>query len=431
MVLAGSLVGWSPAAAAPPAMQPDNKPTPVQGQNNGELPGNLLIQVAPNCLAYRPAGPSMGLLLATARNQGVALETRQCYRPLSEQVAVQRSWTSAGNSACAAPVSTTPSGKPKGTSMHGWAKAADFAEPGGMSWGTAGFRWLFANSGRFGWNKPGWALPGGSACPEVWHWEWVGDGGTMGAAPIRADVVGLVPAADGRGYSTITGLGAVISKGDAASHGDASSIVLNAPIVAATSTPDGQGYWLVASDGGLFGFGSAGFFGSTGNIQLNQPIVGMAATPDGQGYWLVAADGGVFSFGSASFYGSPASKPLNRPVIGMAATPDGHGYWLVASDGGVFSFGNAAFYGSTGNIRLNQPVIAVAATPDGHGYWMAASDGGIFGFGNAQFAGSAGDRPLTEPVVAMSHTPSGKGYWLVGADGGVFCFGDAGFYGAG
>src|SRR5436853_4329586 len=370
--LAGSLTGGPPAAAGQSAIQPDNKPTPVQGQNNGELPASMLIQVAPNCLAYRPAAASMGLLLATAREEGVRLETRQCYRPLSEQVAVQRSWTAAGNSACAAPVSKTPSGAPKGTSMHGWGKAADFSEPGGISGSSPGYRWLIAKSGTFGWNKPGWSMPGGSACPEVWHWEWVGDGGTQGGDPIRADVVSLLPTADGGGYQSVTGLGALTTRGNATSHGDASSIALTTPIVAAAPTPGGGGYWLTGSDGGLFGFGDAGFFGSTGNVRLNQPVVGMAATPDAHGYWLVAADGGVFSFGDASFYGSPASKPLNRPVIGMAPTPDGHGYWLVASDGGVFGYGDAAFYGSTGGSRLNQPVIAVAATPDGHGYWLAA-----------------------------------------------------------
>src|SRR5207237_4781628 len=109
-----------------------------------------------------------------------------------------------------ASVVTSPSGSVKGTSMHGWGKAGDFTDTGGsVAFGSPGDRFLNAEAGRFGWNHPGWARPGGSACPEAWHWEWVGDGGTLHASPVPADVVAIAAGHDGRSYSLVTGLGAV------------------------------------------------------------------------------------------------------------------------------------------------------------------------------------------------------------------------------
>jgi hypothetical protein len=372
------------AAADPPAIAPSNTPTPVPGAVNGELPPADLIGVAPNCLAARAAGPSLGLLLRTAREEGVVLGTEQCYRSLAGQLAEQQIWTGLGNSACAAPVLAGPNG-PVGTSMHGWGKAADFFDADGtVAFGSPGYLFLKANAGRAGWNHPGWAEPGGSACPEAWHWEWVGDGGTLGAPPARADVVGLLPTADGGGYSTVTGLGALNNRGDAPAEGDASSIPLNWLVVGGGRGP--VGYWLVASDGGVFTFGGAGFFGSTGAMHLNRPIVGMAATPDGRGYWLVASDGGVFTFGDAGFFGSTGAMHLNAPVVGMAASPTGAGYWLVAADGGVFTFGDPGFAGSVGGAPLAAPVVGMAA--HGRSYWLVGADGQVFPFGGAGSFGS-------------------------------------------
>jgi hypothetical protein len=426
-VVGMSLASSGIAAADPPAISPSNTPTPIPGATNGNLPAADLISAAPNCQAARAAGPSLGLLLRTAREEGVVLGTEQCYRPLAEQISVLQAWTDLGNSACAAPVATGPNG-PVGTSMHGWGKAADFFDGrGSVAFGSPGYLFLKANAGRLGWNHPGWAEPGGSACPEAWHWEWVGDGGTLAAPPVRADVVGLLPTGDGGGYSTVTGLGAVNNRGNAPSQGDASSLPLNWLVVGGAR--GSAGFWLVASDGGVFTFGGAGFYGSTGSMRLNQPVVGMAATPDGRGYWLVASDGGIFTFGDAAFYGSTGSMHLNRPIVGMAATPDGRGYWLVASDGGIFTFGDAGFYGSTGSMRLNAPVVGMAPSPAGAGYWLVAADGGIFTFGNAGFRGSLGGAALATPVVGMA--ANGSAYWLVSADGLVFPFGGAGSFGPG
>src|SRR5439155_13037482 len=247
---------------------------------NGEMPEHDLVAVAPNCIAYRAAAPSLGLLLATARNEGVALGTNQCYRSLAGQVAAQQRATARGNSACAASVPKTASGAPKGTSMHGWGKAAD------LEFGPPGAGFLDATAGRVGWNHPGWARPGGSACPEPWHWEWVGDGGIFHLSSVRADVVALLPSRDGGGYSTVTGLGALVHRGDAPDAGSAADSPLGWVVVGGAPTPSGRGYWLVCGDGTVLRFGDAPVFGSVRAGPPASPVVGMAALPAAHGDWL-------------------------------------------------------------------------------------------------------------------------------------------------
>ena len=57
-----------------------------------------------------------------------------------------------------------------GTSNHGWALAVDLC--GGVnSFGTAEWRWMAENAGRFGWVQPAWAGARGEK-PEPWHWEF-------------------------------------------------------------------------------------------------------------------------------------------------------------------------------------------------------------------------------------------------------------------
>jgi hypothetical protein len=374
----------APSGAAASAIQPSNRPTPIPGATNGELPSSDLVGVAAGCEAYRPAATSLARLLATAHADGLDLGTEQCYRGLADQQAEQRQWTAAGDSACAAPVTTSPSGSAQGTSMHGWGKAVDFSADGrSVGFGSAADRWLHANAGRFGWNHPGWAEPGGSACPEAWHWEWVGDGGTLGAPPIRADVVALLPAADGGGYASVTGLGELTARGTFTDRGSTATSPLNWVMVGASPTPDGGGYWLVAADGGVFTFGNAHFSGSTGALHLNRPIVGMAPTPDGGGYWLVAADGGVFNFGDALFLGSAASGPLNAPAVALTAPSNGRGYFIATADGGVFTFGDARFRGSAATQPHAEPFVAIVSSRSGGGYWIAAADGEVDSFGDA------------------------------------------------
>jgi hypothetical protein len=361
------------------AIHPENRPAGLSGETNGQVRPEALVGVEGTCRAGRAAGPSLALMMASARADGVALRPGDCYRPAAAQSAAKSNACGKGNCACAAG---------SGTSMHGWGEAVDFKDAGGtLTFSATGYRWLKANGARFGWNHARWSEPGGSECPEAWHWEWVGDGGRMQLDPIRAEVIGIASCPTG-GYWGVTGLGAVVARGGATDAGSQASKPLAWLVRGAAATPSGRGYWLVASDGGIFAFGDAGFFGSLGSVRLNRPIVGMAATPSGRGYWLVASDGGIFTFGDAGFFGSQGGSSPADPVVAMAATPTGGGYWLASSAGAVKGFGDAVAAGSL-TARPNLPVVGLAATPSGRGYWLAAADGGVFSFGDAVYHGPA------------------------------------------
>jgi hypothetical protein len=375
LVALGGLL--APPATAESPIHPENRPAGIAGETNGQVRPEALVGVEGNCRAGRAAGPSLALMLAAARADGVALGPRDCYRPAAAQSSAKSNACSRGNCACAAGT---------GTSMHGWGEAVDFRDAAGsLTFGSAGFRWLEAHGARYGWNHARWAKPG-SECPEAWHWEWVGDGGRMKLDTIRADAVGIL--AGPAGYWGVTGLGGVVARGGATDAGSVGSNPLAWLIKGGAATPSGRGYWLVASDGGIFSFGDAGFFGSLGATRLNRPIVGMAATPSGRGYWLVASDGGIFSFGDAGFFGSQGGSSAPAPVVGMARTPTGRGYWIASAAGAVQPFGDAPSHGAL-TSRPHLPVVGLAATPTGAGYWLAAADGGVFAFGDAAYHGPA------------------------------------------
>ncbi len=426
VVLAVGFAGVQRAGAVSP-INPDNRPTPLPGTVNGVVPTSRLVNVAPNCMAAREAGPSLARIFATARELNDALGADQCYRPLSDQVKFANQANQPGNNpACVATVGTSANGTPVGNSYHGWGKAADLTDAGrSLTFASPGYAIMKRVAGGLGWNHPAFAEPGGSSCPEPWHWEWVGDGGNLGASTVRGDAVALLPSADDAGYATVDGLGGIEPHGDFINRGSAASMPIAWVMVGAAGTRNRAGYWMVGADGGVFSYGDAHFYGSTGGIPLVQAVNAIVPTGSGKGYWLLAWDGGVFSFGDARFFGSTGAVHLNSPVDGMAVAPDGNGYWLVASDGGVFSFGKARFFGSTGNIHLNSPIVGIAPTPTGNGYWMVAADGGVFTFGDAKFAGSLGAFHVSSPAVGIVPTRTGNGYWLELADREVFGFGDA------
>lgn len=145
---------------------PDNRPTPIAGQNNGKLPPSTLLTVSTSCRTEVNAGRDLQKLLTDARRAGISLSPAECYRDYAGQVYWRNYWCNLGRCQMAA----VP-----GTSIHGWGKAVDFAN---LEFGTPAYRWLEANGWIYGWNHPGWAEPGRSSA-EAWHWEWVGDGGTM------------------------------------------------------------------------------------------------------------------------------------------------------------------------------------------------------------------------------------------------------------
>jgi D-alanyl-D-alanine carboxypeptidase len=426
LALTFTIVTGAAANAVSPIV-PANRPTGLAGAVNGVVPVARLVNVAPNCLTAREAGPSLARIFAMAREINIPLGAEQCYRPLSDEVKFANQANQPGNNpACVATVGTTSSGAPVGHSYHGWGKAADMTQGGqSLTFGSLGYAFMKQVAGGLGWNHPAFAEPGGSSCPEPWHWEWVGDGGNIGASPVVGDAVALLPSANDRGYAVVDGLGGIHPHGNFVNRGSAASTHISWTMVGAAGTRDRGGYWMIGADGGVFTYGNAHFYGSTGALRLKQPVNAISPTKSGKGYSLLAWDGGVFSFGDAHFYGSTGAMHLNRPVDGMARTRSGKGYWLVASDGGIFSFGDAKFYGSTGGIHINSPIIGMAPTATGKGYWMFASDGGVFTFGDAKYYGSLGAAHASSPTVAMVPTRNGHGYWLELANRQVFAFGDA------
>ncbi len=113
---------------------------------------------------YKPATGSYVAMAAAARADGVYLKAAECYRDYAGQVYWRKWWCAHRICANAA----TP-----GYSNHGWGKAVDLRDQdGSLTWTSNGYKWLVAHAGEYGWNHPG-------GVNEAWHWEWVGDGGTM------------------------------------------------------------------------------------------------------------------------------------------------------------------------------------------------------------------------------------------------------------
>src|SRR4051812_4642466 len=95
IILVGSASIATAGALSP--IQPDNRPASLPGVTNGEVPSSLLVQVAPNCVPARAAGPSLSLLFAEARAVGVSLGSEECYRALNDQVSARARATANGN----------------------------------------------------------------------------------------------------------------------------------------------------------------------------------------------------------------------------------------------------------------------------------------------------------------------------------------------
>ncbi|MDQ1633993.1 MAG: zinc D-Ala-D-Ala carboxypeptidase [Frankiaceae bacterium] len=164
------------SACAPPApsginpINGYNKPTKPVGVTNGNLPVAKLSNYSGSCRFWSQAtGPATAMALA-ARKAGVNLVFADCYRDYAGQVYWRTWWCNVGKCGNAA----VP-----GTSNHGWGKAADIHDSsGGMPTNGSGYKWLKANAGRFGFINP-------ILTNEAWHWEWVGDGGTMRGYQVR------------------------------------------------------------------------------------------------------------------------------------------------------------------------------------------------------------------------------------------------------
>lgn len=343
------------------AIDPENRPTALAGRENGLLTEADLLRVEGECRAAVDAAPSLWRLLALARAQGVALHPGDCYRPRDEQAAARTRSCARGNCACAGVA---------GGSMHGWGKAVDFQNGSGkLGFGDPEYRWLKANAGALGWNHARWAEPG-SACPEPWHWEWVGDGGRMGRPPIPAGAVAVLPSGavvDGRPQDPAKRSVVVAAAGPHVLTSDGTSSCGDASLPRAVAIAVArEGCWIADASGKVVGVGGAPALGSA-----SQTVVAMTATPTGAGYWLVTPRGDVLVFGDAKAFGS-ASQPAERPIVGIAASPTGGGYWLAASDGTVRRFGDAWDLGAP-----KLPTLAAAIASTATGYHLLAIDGTV------------------------------------------------------
>jgi cell wall-associated NlpC family hydrolase len=128
------------------------------GWSNGQIPPETLCALGVNRHALRCDAAASYAQLDTAYRDafGSPLCITDSYRSLRGQI-------------------TAFAMKPRlaavpGTSNHGWALAVDLC--GGIHIaGSAQWRWMTANAGRFGFVQPDWAGPAGEK-PEPWHWEY-------------------------------------------------------------------------------------------------------------------------------------------------------------------------------------------------------------------------------------------------------------------
>ena len=155
------------------AIDGDNRPTALSGVTNGKLPSSDLVTLNSNCQAYKQVAGSLAALLVAANKAGIPLATSECYRDYAGQVYERTVWCGRGICANAA----VP-----GTSNHGWGKAVDFNVGGSaVAFNGSTFSWLMLHAGTYGFIHP-------NGVNEAWHWEWVGDGGTMHGAPVKQDL---------------------------------------------------------------------------------------------------------------------------------------------------------------------------------------------------------------------------------------------------
>jgi hypothetical protein len=176
LAVTGCTTGSSGSSLNP--INPANRPTTITCYTNGQLPSSQLYVVNSNCTLYRPTVDSYEAMIAAARSAGVQLSAAECYRDYSGQVYERNYWCKLGICANAA----VP-----GYSNHGWGKAVDLRDQNGsLTFNSVGYRWMVAHAGQYGWNHPG-------GVNEAWHWEWVGDGGTMHGYAVRPDLMNWNP----------------------------------------------------------------------------------------------------------------------------------------------------------------------------------------------------------------------------------------------
>ncbi|MDQ1486304.1 MAG: peptidoglycan DL-endopeptidase CwlO, partial [Actinomycetota bacterium] len=137
---------------------------PWGGFSNGLIPGSQLCAIIGGGRLRPDAAVAFNAMsLAFSKSFGSPLCVSDSYRSYGAQVGVFRERPS---------FAAVP-----GTSNHGWGLAVDLG-CGVQNFGSAQYRWMTANAGRFGWVHPRWAL---RRPFEPWHWEFghlTGTGGT-------------------------------------------------------------------------------------------------------------------------------------------------------------------------------------------------------------------------------------------------------------
>ena len=154
------------------------------------------------------------------------------------------------------------------------------------------------------------------------------------------------------GYWLVTVNGGVFPFGNADYYGSLPAIgVLDAEVVAIVPTADGKGYFMVSWQGGVYAFGDARFEGSCGTIGgCGAPLTGLVPDATGNGYWLLLSNCQMVAFGDAPKI--PASDCLSYATANKvqartaARTPDGRGYWVLLINGSVYPEGDAVSLGS-------------------------------------------------------------------------------------
>ena len=140
---------------------------------NGRVPLRELARVRQDCWVDRGIADALVAMLEAANADGVALAPEGyfshdpipvsgCYRTYDEQVIARGYFYGLGACATAAQ---------PGTSRHGTGRAVDFRDDAGeLTFESAGYAWLLAHAGEYGFFHPEWARPDGGN-PEPWHWE--------------------------------------------------------------------------------------------------------------------------------------------------------------------------------------------------------------------------------------------------------------------
>ena len=203
-----------PGAGAVSPINPNNRPTPLPGAVNGLVPMSRLVHVAPNCITVRGRPEPGAHLRDGARDQRRARrrpvlpaalrrgEVRERGESTRQQPGVRRDRRH-GRERQTPSATRTTVGARRPTSP---------TPVSHLTFASRGYAFMKQVAGSLGWNHPAFAEPGGSSCPEPWHWEWVGDGGNLGASTVRGDAIALLPSADDRGYATVDGLGGLRSR---------------------------------------------------------------------------------------------------------------------------------------------------------------------------------------------------------------------------